>query len=255
MNDMAIQGGVYNCPNCGAAAAAPESVRCAYCRSTLATEVCPACFGAIFVGMKHCPWCGAAAPAGASAHEIPLRCPRCNTSLFRVSLKDKTINACSTCGGLWLNKDTLQNICTDQESRQSVLGYAFDQKNIKAEGGRRQERAYIPCPECGKLMNRINFAGCSGIVVDWCKSHGTWFDRNELKQIVLFIQGGGLKKARERELARLEEEKLHLREEQRNLARIARLGGDSSMGTTVVADLDPLFQFLAQFWQDPSATR
>jgi hypothetical protein len=67
--------------------------------------------------------------------------------------------------------------------------------------------------------------------------------------------GGGLKKARERALARLEEEKLHLREEQRNLARIARLGGDSSMSTTVVADLDPLFQFLAKFWQDPSATR
>jgi len=252
MNDTAIQRGVYNCPNCGAAAA-PENVRCAYCTSTLATEVCSACYGAIFVGMKHCPWCGAAAIAGTSAHEIPLRCPRCNTSLMRVSLEDKTISECSSCGGLWLNKDTLQNICTDQESRQAVLGYAFEQKNIEEGIGRRQERAYIPCPECRKMMNRINFAGCSGIVVDWCRAHGTWFDRNELKQIVLFIQGGGLKKARERELARLEEAKLHLREEQRSLARIARLGGDSSMHATVAVDLDPLFQFLTKFWQDPPA--
>jgi hypothetical protein len=81
------------------------------------------------------------------------------------------------------------------------------------------------------------------------------FYPGDRQKIVLFIQGGGLKKAQERELARLEEEKLHLREEQRSLARIARLDGDSSVGATVVVDLDPLFRFLAKFWQDPSATR
>jgi hypothetical protein len=45
---------------------------------------------------------------------------------------------------------------------------------------------------------------------------------------VQFIQAGGLKKAREKEKSRLEEEKQHLKEERRNLARIARLAGDST---------------------------
>jgi Zn-finger nucleic acid-binding protein len=78
-------------------------------------------------------------------------------------------------------------------------------------------RAYIPCPECNKLMNRRQFAGCSGVIVDWCKAHGVWFDRNELRQIVEFIQAGGLDKAREREKLQLEEEKQSLRAERWNL--------------------------------------
>lgn len=59
-------------------------------------------------------------------------------------------------------------------------------------------------------MNRINFARCSGVVVDICKGHGTWFDREELSRIVEFIRGGGLDAARSREKAALEEERRQL---------------------------------------------
>jgi Zn-finger nucleic acid-binding protein len=59
-------------------------------------------------------------------------------------------------------------------------------------------------------MNRINFARCSGVVVDVCRGHGTWFDREELSRIVEFIRGGGLDAARAREKAALEEERRHL---------------------------------------------
>ena len=41
-------------------------------------------------------------------------------------------------------------------------------------------------------MNRVNFARCSGVIVDVCRGHGTWFDRDELSGIVQFIRGGGL---------------------------------------------------------------
>ena len=61
------------------------------------------------------------------------------------------------------------------------------------------------CPECGKLMNRKNFSGCSGVVLDWCREHGSWFDRNELQQIVAFIRNGGLHKARELEQLQIKE--------------------------------------------------
>jgi Zn-finger nucleic acid-binding protein len=59
-------------------------------------------------------------------------------------------------------------------------------------------------------MNRINFARCSGVVVDVCRGHGTWFDRDELSRIVEFIRGGGLDAARSREKAALEEERRQL---------------------------------------------
>ncbi|MBZ5498761.1 MAG: zf-TFIIB domain-containing protein [Acidobacteriia bacterium] len=248
MTDTAIKRGVYHCPNCGAAAA-PESVRCAYCRSTLATIVCPACYGAIFTGMKHCPWCGTEASAGTPAQPDVLKCPRCAADLMLINLGHEAVHECVSCGGLWLNKDTLQKLCDRQEEQEAVLGFEFKPRIEEGSAPGRNERLYIPCPACRKLMNRTNFGSCSGIIVDWCKTHGTWFDRDELRQIVLFIQGGGLKKARERDRARLEEEKLHLREQQRNLARITLLGQDSSLRLTTPAESDSLFQILSGIWR------
>ena len=220
---MHIKSGVYNCPNCGAAAT-PESVRCTYCHSSLATLVCSKCFGAIFVGMKHCPWCGENASAGKPADSAKRKCPRCDVDFLLVSVSKRMLSECPACGGLWLDNDTLQQICTDQEQQQAVMG--FTDEAASSAGGRTpgSDRTYVPCPECNRLMNRRQFASCSGVIVDWCKAHGTWFDRNELKQVVQFILAGGLNKAREREKMKIEEERQALREEERNLATLDRLG-------------------------------
>jgi len=44
-------------------------------------------------------------------------------------------------------------------------------------------------------MNRVNFARISGVILDVCKMHGVWFDRDELSQVLESIQGGGLSRA------------------------------------------------------------
>jgi len=245
MTETAIHRGIYNCPNCGAGAA-PDSVRCAYCNSTLATRVCPSCYGAIFAGMTHCPACGVKSSAGDTPRPQVLECPRCAVGLVLVELSGRALRECEQCGGLWVERDTLQAICTDQENQEAVISFDFVPRAV--DKIRKGTRVYVPCPECGKLMNRNNFAGCSGVVVDWCKAHGTWFDQNELRRIVLFIRDGGLKKARERERARLAEEKMHLREEQRSIARLSRLAGESPM-LVGGADSDPLFHVLAALWR------
>lgn len=67
-------------------------------------------------------------------------------------------------------------------------------------------------------MNHKNFSHCSGIVLDWCRDHGSWFDKRELQEIVCFIRNGGLKKARERERTNLREEKARLRMQKFDLA-------------------------------------
>ena len=222
MTDNQIERGVYNCPNCGAAAA-PDSVRCAYCHSSLATLVCSSCFGAIFIGMKHCPRCGADAQAGKPAQACVGKCPRCDLDLLLLPVGEKQLFECPACGGLWVDKDTLQQICTEREQQQAVMGFDFGSNPQTATPGR-DRRIYVPCPVCRKLMNRRNFADCSGIIVDWCRDHGTWFDRDEFRRIMQFILGGGLAKSRDLEKSRLEEERLHIQEEKRSLARIARLG-------------------------------
>jgi hypothetical protein len=75
------------------------------------------------------------------------------------------------------------------------------------------------------MMNRINFARCSGVIVDVCKGHGTWFDRDELSAIVQFIGGGGLEVARAKEKHELEFQRQQLKMEETAAAnRGASLG-------------------------------
>ena len=55
-------------------------------------------------------------------------------------------------------------------------------------------------------MNRSNYGGGSGIVLDACRDHGLWFDKGELAAIVAFLEKGGWDRIRARERDRLSEE-------------------------------------------------
>jgi Zn-finger nucleic acid-binding protein len=248
MSDTPIKSGVYNCPNCGAAAS-PTSVRCAYCHSSLATAVCSSCYGAIFTGMKHCPWCGGPAAAGKPVAQAPGRCPRCDVEFVLVPAGGKELSECPACGGLWVENTTLQQICTDHEKQEAVMGFSPETPAVAFESAHRPQRMYIPCPECKKLMNRRQFAGGSGIIVDWCKPHGTWFDCDELKRAVEFIRAGGFQKAREREKSRLDEERATLHAERLNVARIARLGNDPALSSPLSAGGPDLIQLIGGIWK------
>ncbi len=107
---------------------------------------------------------------------------------------------------------SFEKICADREQQAAVLGAASPApRGEVSEGGKVR---YAPCPQCAQLMNRINFARCSGVIVDICKGHGSWFDRDELTRIVEFIRAGGLDAARAKEKAAIEEERRQLRQEQ-----------------------------------------
>ncbi len=115
------------------------------------------------------------------------------------------VQECPRCEGLWVDTASLEQICSDREKQAAVvgLGTTAPPAGIMMEDKVR----YLPCPVCHKLMNRVNFAHHSNVVVDLCKGHGTWFDRDELRRIVEFIRAGGLDAARARDLAELEEKK------------------------------------------------
>jgi len=68
-------------------------------------------------------------------------------------------------------------------------------------------------------MNRVNFARCSNVGVDVCKTHGTWFDRDELRRIVEFIRAGGLDRAWIKQIEELERQRRELTTEQLAISR------------------------------------
>src|SRR3712207_7332440 len=62
----------------------------------------------------------------------------------------------------------------------------------------------LPCPSCKQLMHRVNFAGQSGVIIDMCKDHGVWFEREELRKIVEFIRAGGMTERSEEHTSELQ---------------------------------------------------
>jgi Zn-finger nucleic acid-binding protein len=116
--------------------------------------------------------------------------------------------------GLWVDVAAFEKICADREAQAAVLGSASPAPQRAAVTTDAENVRYVPCPQCAQLMNRINFARCSGVVVDICKGHGTWFDRDELSLIVQFIRGGGLEISRQKEKSEIEFQREQLRNEQ-----------------------------------------
>jgi Zn-finger nucleic acid-binding protein len=201
-----------NCPMCGAAASS-DATRCEHCGARLATVACPSCFGLMFVGAKFCSHCGARADRAESDAQASRRCPRCRVKLEGVVVGASNLLECPKCEGIWADVASLEKICADREQQAAVLGMAVSLPN---EGGDPDQPVrYIPCPVCNKLMNRVNFANCSHVIVDVCKGHGTWFDKDELRRIVEFIRAGGLEQARARQIAELQDQQRQL-----NAARI-----------------------------------
>jgi len=199
-----MEAGTLNCPMCGAPQA-PDATKCDHCGARLATVACPSCFGLIFEGAKFCSHCGAKVAQPEVAANSTCKCPHCHLVMSAVTVGASSLLECGRCEGLWVDNDTFQQICADREKQSAVLGMPGPVP--VAESGVIEEVHYFPCPVCSKLMNRINFAHCSHVIVDVCTQHGTWFDKDELRKIIEFIRAGGLDKAREREISNLEQQR------------------------------------------------
>lgn len=177
----------------------------------------------MFIGSRHCPHCGAAAATPAASQLAALKCPRCKVEMSSISIGGEAMRECEHCSGLWLEVAAFERICTSREQQSAVLGGAALSPSAQPHANSISEKVrYVPCPQCGQLMNRINFARCSGVIVDVCKGHGTWFDASELREIVEFIRRGGLDLSREKEKRELEFERSQLRMEQTIAAGRAR---------------------------------
>ncbi len=138
-----------------------------------------------------------------------MHCPGCDAVLFRGELGQSVLHQCGKCFGFWVDRATFERICRDAEVQSVLPGVAAPEAAVA--NAPIPKIRYVRCPECRSLMNRVNFAECSGVVVDVCRTHGTWFDAHELHRIVQFVRAGGLDQARDRKKAELAAERRRVR--------------------------------------------
>ena len=150
------------------------------------------------VSHRKCPRCA----GDASKHANTDKAPELTAHLLGETLLDE----CSTCGGVWLEAVVFEKLIKSRDQQAVLLSGSGPYLELEAYSqrtGALEAPRYLPCPDCGQLMNRKNFADTSGVIVDVCKAHGLWFDRDELGRIIQFVTKGGLDESRRRELERL----------------------------------------------------
>ena len=232
-----------HCSSCGAAVSS-DKPNCAHCGARLACISCPACFGMMFQSSKFCPHCGGPS-AQWDGEDSQRQCPACFTSMLKGNLRGIPLHECGKCYGLWLDTATFERICRDAEQQAAVIGAGPSMGAAVPLGPVR----YVRCPQCRELMHRMNFAHCSGVIVDVCRAHGTWFDANELHRIVQFIRDGGLDRSRAKEKAELVEAQRRLRAARMGSQSVPAASGSSGEGAGAIVEVvnaaaELIFHFL-----------
>lgn len=169
------------------------SRQCNYCGSPVATVRCGRCFILNVPEALHCIGCGAELglqPVDHAASDTWL-CPRCRTQhLDAFGSGDGNIYDCPRCGGQFLPHEVLRSLIQRYQASEVTLPQRLRPHNPLTD-----KVTYLPCPVCSDLMLRRNFGRISGIIVDVCSAHGTWFDVGEVPRILSFIVQGGLHRA------------------------------------------------------------
>lgn len=210
------QAAQLSCPNCGAGVATTAS-DCSHCNHHLLVKACPRCLSRVFHGHKHCPECGSELSLAATQEStVERQCPRCDHVLSARLVADVVIDECMSCRGLFLDQLAIQRVITDrQQARAEALLGSLPSTVLADRPEKQSGKLYIKCPVCKVVMNRRLFGAGAGVIVDVCRTHGTFFDVGELPVIINYVQQGGLEKQAKKELAQMRDS---VKQEQRAVA-------------------------------------
>ena len=158
----------------------------------------------------HCSGCGAELGLIVESTLYGSQCSDCHAALEAITEPAGTLLNCKRCGGQFVEHALLRSLLEQHER----TGHAFPDAPYQKPPPKPQvERVhYRPCSACGQMMNRKNFGGASGVIVDVCARHGTWFDAGELPQVLAFVKSGGLVRERARDQLRQREAQAHERQ-------------------------------------------
>ncbi len=98
-----------------------------------------------------------------------------------LELEQIEIDHCVNCGGIWLDSGELELLVDDKKVIDS-----FKPAQTKENACGEPAESVRSCPVCLKKMEKIH-AGSDDepVIIDRCrKSHGLWFDKGELPQVL-----------------------------------------------------------------------
>jgi len=119
------------------------------------------------------------------------QCPKCGIAMKIVAGEGVETDECPKCGGIWVDRQEEKRVLEMKPAVFTVEELRMLRKVYQPFGTSEPVR-YVPCPRCGELMWRKNYMHHSGIIVDTCRSHGTFFDKGELEKAIEFINKGGI---------------------------------------------------------------
>lgn len=174
-------------------------------------------------------------------------CPRCDAPLHPRRVDDLVIDECARCLGVFLDQVAIQRVIVDRaQSRAEALLGALPRVEIHPVPAAGQ-KMYLRCPVCDTVMNRRLFATGTGIIIDVCRTHGTFFDAGELPLIIDFVMHGGLDTAQRRDLERRREAaKRELAQSHAAALPVARLHLPPTSASSALID------FLVSLFDGPS---
>ncbi|KYF79365.1 hypothetical protein BE11_42875 [Sorangium cellulosum] len=213
-----MDAGRTTCPRCGLFVDAQG--RCyPGCAGPLATLRCGGCYQLNVPDAERCDGCGHELGLEPIAEPDALRCSDCDEPFSAFHAATGLLRDCGRCGGQLVDHALLRDLLERRES----YGRSAPRPPRRPEHVDVRVR-YVRCPACRQPMNRKNFAGKSGIIVDICREHGTWFDRGELPQLLSFVASGGAARARQQQT-----------EEAERARRQAELARDAARRASAVA--------------------
>lgn len=182
------------CSNCAAPVERGDA-HCRYCGSSLPEReraldtLCPSCFARIHEDSRHCRACGVEIrPQALTPIPDGKRCPRCAGELRIRVLDELAVVECAACEGMWIEAATFDALC-ERTRRAGPVG-APSQNGARGLHRAPDGLGYVACIVCGELMFRRQFGyggRASGVVVDRCREHGVWLDKDELEAVVRFL--------------------------------------------------------------------
>lgn len=234
---------------------------CAFCQSSFTLHerdlntICAHCAARISDAARFCHHCGQPVDAvAADQGESESTCPACGRGH---RLRSRSFEAeglavleCGACAGLWLSNAALDVLVERAKARSVEGGTAPRPSGLPASPGRGP--LYRPCVVCGKMMNRQNYGRRSGVIVDRCAQHGSWFDDQELAHVLKWVRSGGLEQTRI-----LDQERERIEASGRRMAQAASpsggiggqplFGPDSGWDTGRAVDVADLLTGLGSF--------
>jgi Zn-finger nucleic acid-binding protein len=193
----AVDAVIARCGSCGALVQ-PDARSCTYCDSAIVRDldklslICPECFARNADQSRFCVACGVGfspQPLPSEVRELP--CPACDTRMPPSQVAGIAVNECPGCHGLWVSGDHFDALVKRAAQRSAERSPTAEAP--RHARGNPLERAvrYRRCPECDQFMLRSNYKRSSGVILDECRTHGTWLDADELEQVAGFILAGG----------------------------------------------------------------